>query len=876
LLLRDLSSDEKAAYEASKKLEREISLLRTKLVNEKDPDNYKIKADQLEQLEKDHQVLPWNADKKKYPPTIVVPVHLKELARRQVPRWIQSAINAALVYKKGCHYDVHDGKIVPVDYDNTGVWQHNMVWSNGLAQFLQIKEGLKVSPENICTNFISTVGFFRRYAQRLYGLTGTLGNETTQEFFKKVYNTDLVIVPPYKQRLIVGNADSRYACKELTPQIITNKDINKWYDAIEASALQHAQQQRAVLIICKYICQVHALEERLQRRYTKDKIFTYTGKKKFTKGKVYPGEVVIATNIAGRGTDLTLDALVEHHGGLHVCITFLPESYRVELQNAGRTARQGSKGTTQLILHQPEAVAIAALRQQRDEQEAEDLQKAIDEVKRMTFKDELFQGFCRVENKLIPTLDSFERMRQSQLLKQLWEAYTQDSLSSALIADRYERHVDNCVQTQIDAIPATQWSSLSPAEKQVQKATIAQAVRTENSFSEFQQIYTLNARKKALQKFQKELGDSHTLHRDVVTAFEEGREYIPENGALAVKHGWGPHERKAVEERFGLWFHKHVPQGKEPIDVDKIRTAFKEFIQEIEADAQANNLIHNPFFYVQKGNYLLQSSVSSTAIAAYDKAIALDPDFSLHARYNKAMALLEPEENKHRHSAAKEELQEAKLLVKQYRDSLFIFQGILGLVQPPKPQTAQHLQHHLDILFQQDNHIDAAIGVITSAQDEGNHVKITKRTEVDALFDEDAAQEHREQALAESYENGLAYFFTIEEKKPRPWLAICVVALIGLVQIAAATLATVGTAGLVAGQLLKSGISDIVTAISSAISGKFSWREWGISKAISVGISIFGIAKKLEISYTECIHHQYFSYAPTYIRSSNEMSTLPM
>jgi len=836
LLLRDLATDEKEAYQASKKLEHEITLLRTDLANEKDPGRNKEKADQLEQLEENHKALPWN--KKQYPPIVSVPAHLKNLAKQQVPRWIQSAITAALVYKKGCHYDVHDGKIVPVDYDNTGVWQHNMVWSNGLAQFLQIKEGLKVSPENISTNFISTVGFFQRYAKQLYGLTGTLGNEVTQEFFKKVYNTDLVIVPPYKQRLIVGNQDSRYACKELTPQIITDKNIDKWYDAIEASALQHAQQQRAVLIICKYIRQVHALEARLQQRYTRDKIFTYTGKKKFKKDKVYPGEIIIATNIAGRGTDLTPTELVEHHGGLHVCITFLPESYRVELQNAGRTARQGSKGTTQLILHQPDATTIAELRQQRDAQEAKDLQKAINEVERMTFKDELFQRFCQVENKLIPTLDGFERLRQSHFLEQLWEDYAQDSLSTEVLTTRYENHVNHCVQAGVDAIANTQWSSLSYEEKQAQKATIAQAVRTAEPFSEFQKKYTLSARREAIKKLQEELGSQNTLHPDIVKAFQEGRKYVPENGELAAKHGWGPHERKAVEERFGLWFHQHIPQGKEPINFDTTRADFETFLQEIEKDAKDNNLIHNAFFYVQKGNYLLQSSDSRAAIAAYNKAIALDPDFSLNARYNKARALLTPEENKHNHTEAKSELREAKILVDRYKNDLFTFQSIIGLVQPPKPQTAQHLQHHLDILFQQDHHIDAAIGVIELAQKEGNHVKITKNTEVDALFDQDAAQEPREQALAESYENGLAYFFTIEEKKPRPWFSICAVALIGLVQIAAATLATIGTAGMLTAQLLKSGISDLITAISSAISGQFSWKEWGISKAISIGISI--------------------------------------
>ena len=855
LLLRDLETDdEKAAYADHKRLERKIALQRLDVANAKEPDNYKAEADTLKKLEEEQAALPWNADRKKYPPIIVVPAHLKAFAKRQVPKWIRSAIMAALGYKQDHQFSVKDGDIAPVDYTNTGVLQQNMVWSNGLAQFLQMKHGLKVKPESISTNFISTAGFFQRYARQLYGLTGTLGNETTRAFFRQVYHTDLVVVPPYKQRLIVGNEESRYACKELTPQIIVDKDTNKWYDAIEASVLQHAQQQRAVLVICKYIRQVHDLRERLQQRYTRDKIFTYTGKEQFTKDRVYPGEIVIATNIAGRGTDLTPDAVVEHHGGLHVCITFLPNSYRVELQNAGRTARKGGKGTAQLILHQTEPVTIEALRQQRDEREAKDLQAAIDEVGRMTFKDELFQRFCQLENKLIPTLDGLERMRQSQLAEQLWEAYAQDAYSPEVLREHYEGHIDNLVQAKLDAIPAAQWNSLSRAGKQARKATIAQTVRADNSFSEFQKKYTRKARKEAIQEFQKTLGSEDALHQDVVKAFEEGRKYVPENGALAFKYGWGPFERKAVEERFGLWFHEHVPQGKGAIDADKIKTSFEAFLKEIEADAQANNLIQNPFFYVQKGNNQLQSpgtldlrsvlwsSRVKGAIDSYDKAIALDPDFSLHARYNKAIALLKPKKNKKNHEAAKKELKEAKLLINRYKDDLITFQGTIGLAQPPKPHTAQHLQHHLDILAQQERHIDAAVGVIALAQNarkgKGNHVKITQLVEVDGLFDKDSPAESHEKALAESYENGLAYFFTIEEKKPKPWLSICAVALIGLVQIAAAVVATVVTAGLATQTLLQSGISDIMKAITSSITGKFSWKEWGISKAIQIGVAI--------------------------------------
>jgi ankyrin repeat protein/preprotein translocase subunit SecA len=841
-LLRDLNEDEKAAYAASKKLERQITILCMDMDSTSDPDKHKKQADQLAQLEKEHQALPWNTrntEKNKYSRIISVPAHLKGLAKQQVPKWIRSAISA-LVYEKSRHYDVQGGKIVPVDYNNTGVWQHNMVWSNGLAQFLQMKEGLKVSPESISTNFISTVGFFQRYANQLYGLTGTLGNEVTQAFFSKVYNTDLVIVPPYKQRLIVGNESSPYACKELTPRLIADQNTDKWYEAIEASALQHAQQKRAVLIICKYIRQVHNLEERLQRHYARDKIFTYTGKGKFAKNKVYPGEIIIATNIAGRGTDLTPSELVEHHGGLHVCITFLPENYRVELQNAGRTARKGSKGTTQLILHQPEATTIEELRQQREEREHKDLRQAIDEVEGMIFKDKLFQQFCQVENKLLPTFGSFERMRHSQLLEETWADHAKQALAPEAVQDFYNKRIADLAQNELNAIPSNQWSSLSSVEKQAKKDDVVRQMRVALPFEKFQKDYVLQKRRETMQELQTEIGIG-MLHPDIVTAFQEGRRYVPENGALADRYDWGPYERKAVEERFGLWFHAHIHQGKEPIDYDAVTIAFKAFLKEIQEDAEANKLIHNPYFYVQKGNALLQSDNPYAAVSAYNKAIAGDPDFSLHARHNKAMALLTPKKNKSSHTEALQELLEAKILIEQYKERLFTFQAIIGSVEVPRPYTAQHLQHHLDILFQQEKHIDAAVSVVNSAQHNDNHVKITEKIEVGSLFDKNAAQEHHEKALEEVRENGLSYFFTVAEKKPKPWLSICAVALIGLVQIAAAVVATLGTAGMMTEQLLSLGISDLITTITSAISGEFSWKEWGISKAISIGISIVSL-----------------------------------
>lgn len=93
--------------------------------------------------------------------------------------WIWSALTAAHVYKNKKHYIIEKGKIIPVDFRNTGCLQKNVEWENGLHQFLQMKHGLHVSVETISSNFMSNIGHFCRYS-RLYGLTGTLGSKRSK------------------------------------------------------------------------------------------------------------------------------------------------------------------------------------------------------------------------------------------------------------------------------------------------------------------------------------------------------------------------------------------------------------------------------------------------------------------------------------------------------------------------------------------------------------------------------------------------------------------------------------------------------------------------------------------------------------------------
>ena len=112
-----------------------------------------------------------------------IPLHLRKFAYNQAPQWTKNALSAIFQQQKDQHYTISDGKIIPIDCDNTGVLQQSMVWSDGMTQFLQIKEGLRVTPESISTNYLSSISYFKRYGNNLFGLTGTLGDKTTRQFF---------------------------------------------------------------------------------------------------------------------------------------------------------------------------------------------------------------------------------------------------------------------------------------------------------------------------------------------------------------------------------------------------------------------------------------------------------------------------------------------------------------------------------------------------------------------------------------------------------------------------------------------------------------------------------------------------------------------
>jgi tetratricopeptide (TPR) repeat protein len=374
----------------------------------------------------------------------IMPANLKAYAEKQLDKWVEMSILATQQHEK-VDYIIKDGEIKPIDKNNTGIVQTNMSWQNGLHQFLQIKHGLRISPESFTTCFVSNVSYFKKYGNNIYGMTGTLGSEESKKLLSEVYNVSCASVPTYKQKQFI----------ELTP-IIAHEE-SAWINGIVDSTRNALDQNRAVLIICRSMEDVDTVEQYLQVVGSIDpsKIQKYsdnTSDKGIDGEKITSGRVIIATNLAGRGTDINADE-IEPYGGLHVCLTFLPSNLRVEEQALGRTARQGKKGTGQLII-KSSIDNIREIKQLRDEGEKERLENIrSEELKTISIKDELF-----LENFMPFVVEMRKKSKDKNIIKAIEERWglflstlelDKDSEKLAIIA-KYNNFIKDMTRTEND------------------------------------------------------------------------------------------------------------------------------------------------------------------------------------------------------------------------------------------------------------------------------------------------------------------------------------------------------------------------------------------------------------------------------------------
>ncbi|CAF1229096.1 unnamed protein product [Adineta ricciae] len=393
------------------------------------------------------------------------PKHLRRSVIDSLPTWIEHAIRAKVEYRLDHHYMIKDDetrtkRIVPIDFSNTGVIQTSTTWSDGLHQFLQIKHGLKMTPLTVTTNHLSNVGLFTRYGTQIYGLTGTIGSKDAQNLLQKIYNVDTVIIPPFKEKRHI-----------VFDSILTMSD-DEWLNTIVSTSVSHAQNHRAVLIICETRLDAKAISKELQRANPTCLIRRYTDntdavESNAVNDKIQHGEIIVATNLAGRGTDLKTSPEVEKHGGLHVCLTFLPSNLRVEKQAFGRTSRQGNRGTSQMILcHHRTLRQLANTHLNLSDTDLTDSSNPLtlfscwreqaerahldriwtEEINEIKLKDNLFKKFCQLLAQLRSVNNDPYRLLSVKEQWGLWlkamDCATQNRkrLEQAVEADGYECH----------------------------------------------------------------------------------------------------------------------------------------------------------------------------------------------------------------------------------------------------------------------------------------------------------------------------------------------------------------------------------------------------------------------------------------------------
>ncbi|CAF1204706.1 unnamed protein product [Rotaria sordida] len=323
------------------------------------------------------------------------PNYRQQYIQSKLRAWIQSCKHAMYSMHENIDYVISDdGKIVVVDYQNTGVSQTNMHWNDGLHQFLQLKHNLRLSPERMCDSFFSNVTYFKKYQPNLYGVTGTIGTKASQDFVRDVYGVDVVFIPKYL------DSDFRI-CPD---QVAQSRE--QWLVKISAECHKIAiQKKRAVLIISQTIADAEDIAKKLKSSQHRNvKLYVRSDLKQHVKPEdIHEGDIIVATNLAGRGTDMKPVTAVNDRGGLHVIVTFLPRNLRIEQQAFGRAGRQGKPGSACLMIYQDmppelysfidEAQLIERIKVARDKNEVKMIQQALSLVRKIEAKDQLLKQF---------------------------------------------------------------------------------------------------------------------------------------------------------------------------------------------------------------------------------------------------------------------------------------------------------------------------------------------------------------------------------------------------------------------------------------------------------------------------------------------------
>lgn len=286
--------------------------------------------------EKAHTVAPNEAGVAKAEKLLGV-TNLYDAENIELSHHFNQALRAQFLMKRDKDYVVKDGEVVIVD-EFTGRLMFGRRYSDGLHQAIEAKEGVKIERESQTLAAITFQNYFRMY-EKLAGMTGTAKTEEAE--FRKIYQLDVIVMPPNKPVMRTDFPDIIY------------KNKKEKYKAVVEEIVETHRKGQPMLVGTTSIVQSETLSELLVKRGIPHNVLNAKFHEMEAQIVAQAGQkdaVTIATNMAGRGTDIVLGDGVAAVGGLHIIGTERHESRRIDNQLRGRAGRQGDPGSSRFYL----------------------------------------------------------------------------------------------------------------------------------------------------------------------------------------------------------------------------------------------------------------------------------------------------------------------------------------------------------------------------------------------------------------------------------------------------------------------------------------------------------------------------------------------
>ncbi len=263
--------------------------------------------------------------------------NLYNLKHSELLHHLNQALKAHSIFKRDVDYVVKEDRVIIVD-EFTGRLKDGSRWSDGLHQSVEAKEGVPIKSENQTLASITFQNYFRLY-EKLAGMTGTA--DTEAEEFHKIYNLDVVVVPTNVPMARIDQADVIYKNKTAKYRAISDliQSLHKKGQPVLVGTISIESSETLSRLLNELKVPHEVLNAKQHEREAN--IIANAGQK---------GSVTIATNMAGRGTDIKLSADTKAVGGLFILGTERHESRRIDNQLRGRSGRQGDPGESKFFL----------------------------------------------------------------------------------------------------------------------------------------------------------------------------------------------------------------------------------------------------------------------------------------------------------------------------------------------------------------------------------------------------------------------------------------------------------------------------------------------------------------------------------------------